>query len=84
MMEGMSDNSDFAIEFTRIQAEFMAGNKPDRNLVCRVADQIEASVERYDSVNTRMRTSPDFQGREYATLMERQLRKFKYNGRIDE
>jgi Domain of unknown function (DUF1825) len=65
---------DFAAEFSRIQQELMMGQTPDANRLRKVADDMDAAVDHWEGLLTRLRITPDFQTKEYAKLTDAHLK----------
>jgi Domain of unknown function (DUF1825) len=63
----------FARDLARIQLELQSGQKPDKEMLQRVANGLEDAVDKWQNVMTLMRLSSDFQTREYAKLTQAHL-----------
>lgn len=74
-MENLSarTGSDFATEMARVQLDMQMGQTPDPDRLRSVADGIDAAVEQWRGLITRLSVSPDFQTKEYAKLTQAQL-----------
>mmetsp|Transcript_22453 Transcript_22453/g.40504 ORF Transcript_22453/g.40504 Transcript_22453/m.40504 type:complete len:336 (-) Transcript_22453:425-1432(-) len=68
-----SATPEFATEMARIQLDMQTGQAPDPQRLRTVADGIEAAVEDWENLLTRLRLSSDFQTREYAKLTQAHL-----------
>lgn len=67
---------EFATEMNRIQLDIAMGKTPDRDRLTLVADGIEASVNRWETMQARLKSTGDFQTREYAKLTEAHLERY--------
>jgi len=72
-METLNTSPDFATEMGRIQLDMQVGETPDPGRLRRVATGISSAVDNWESLLLRLRTSDDFQTREYAKLTEAHL-----------
>jgi Domain of unknown function (DUF1825) len=73
MQELTRAGPEFARDLARIQLELQSGQKPDKDLLLRVANDLEDAVDKWQNVMTLMRLSSDFQTREYAKLTQAHL-----------
>lgn len=73
MQELTRAGPEFARDLARIQLELQAGQKPDKDMLLRVANGLEEAVDKWQNVMTLMRLSSDFQTREYAKLTQAHL-----------
>jgi len=72
-METMNTSPDFATEMSRIQLDMQVGETPDADRLLRVSKGISEAVDNWEGLITALRTSDDFQTREYAKLTEAHL-----------
>eukprot|EP00551_Chaetoceros_affinis_P003416 CAMPEP_0203646578 /NCGR_PEP_ID=MMETSP0088-20131115/13210_1 /ASSEMBLY_ACC=CAM_ASM_001087 /TAXON_ID=426623 /ORGANISM="Chaetoceros affinis, Strain CCMP159" /LENGTH=320 /DNA_ID=CAMNT_0050503829 /DNA_START=36 /DNA_END=998 /DNA_ORIENTATION=- len=64
---------EFATEMARLQLDMQVGQMPDPDRLRRVAEGIEAAVDDWENLLTRLKLSNDFQTREYAKLTQAHL-----------
>jgi hypothetical protein len=67
---------EFATEMARLQLDMQMGKVPDKEKMRQVAQGIDAAVDEWESLVTRMRLSTDFQTLEYAKLTQAHLEKY--------
>jgi len=72
-MESLNTSPDFATEMGRIQLDMQVGETPDPDRLRLVSDGINSAVDNWENLLTRLRSSADFQTREYAKLTEAHL-----------
>jgi hypothetical protein len=66
---------EFAVEMARLQLDMQMGKIPDKDKMKQVAQGIDAAVDEWESLLTRLRLSPDFQTLEYSKLTQAHLEK---------
>ena len=73
-MEDFNDQGpDFATEMARFNLDMQMGHTPEPERLRRVAQRIDQAVDQWETLVARLRTSSDFQTREYAKLTEAHL-----------
>ena len=72
-MHSTTVEADFATEMSRFQLDLQMGQTPDPNRLKKVAEGIDAAVDQWENLITRLRLSQDFQTREYAKLTQAHL-----------
>jgi D-alanyl-D-alanine dipeptidase len=63
----------FALEMQRMSLDMQMGTMPDPTRLKQIANDIDAAVDEWESLITRLRLSSDFQTKEYAKLTEAHL-----------
>lgn len=77
-----SDESDLHTLMNRLSVEVTSGASPSPDLLKTIADRTQAAVRRYDMMNERLRSSSDFQVREFSKYIS--AFSGKYNLTADE
>ena len=67
------DTPNFAMDMQKLQLDMMTGSEPDPVRVNNIADGLEAAVEDWESLISRLNLSNDFQTKEYAKLTQAHL-----------
>ena len=75
-MRSISDNTDFATEMARIQLDMQIGKMPNPSRLRIVAQGIDEALNNYEKLTTSLKTSQDFQTKEYIKLIQAQMARY--------
>lgn len=68
-----------ATDFKRLLLDLQMGNTPDPSRLQALADEVDAAVEKWESLNAALQLSKDFQMREYAFLTKTHLEQHDFS-----